>query len=141
MDGKYVVLSASDKTARMIDLAQAREICVLVHPANVVYALLSENDRFVATASDDWTAKVLEVATGREVWHMSLRRNDFFRLAFNAKDQYVILARGSREMAVELWRPQDLIDRACAMLGRNLTPSEWARLSSEERLQTCPNLP
>jgi hypothetical protein len=85
----------------VIDLARAREICVLVHPADVVYALLSENERFVGTASDDWTARALEVATGREVWHMSLRRNDYFPLAFNAKDRYVILATGSRKMAVE----------------------------------------
>jgi WD40 repeat protein len=145
MDGKYVVLSASDKKVRVMDVAQAREFRVADLPASAVYAMLSEDDKFLATSSSDLMGRVYEVETStpREVWHMPLGQDAFFPLAFTSKDKYVVLATGSPEMVVErlLWRPQDLIERACASLDRNLTPEEWKEFSKGAPPKTCPPPP
>ena len=145
VDRKYVVLSASDKKVRVMDVAEAREFLVLEVPAGVVYATLSEDDKYVATSSNDLMGRVYEVATSppREVWHIPLHQNDFFPLGFTSKDKYVIRATGTQEMVVErlLWRTGDLIDRACASLDRNLTPEEWKEFSKGAPPKTCPKLP
>jgi WD40 repeat protein len=138
-DGKYVVLAASDKTVRVIDVALARDFRVVDLPASAVYGFLSEDDRFVATSSNDFMGRVYDVATLREVWHIPLRQGDFFPLAFTSRDKYVVLATGSEEMVVKrfLWRPQDLIDRACALLDHNLTSDDWKAFSKEAPPTTC----
>jgi hypothetical protein len=66
-----------------------------------------------------------------------------FPVAFTAEDKYVVLVAGSHAMGVErqLWRRQDLIDRACTLLDRNLKPEEWNGVSNEAPPKTCPNLP
>ena len=143
MDGKYVVLSGSDKTARVMDVAQNREFLVVKLPAAAVYAILSADDKFLATSSDDSMGRVFEVATSKEVWHMPLHQGDFFPLAFASNDEYVVRATGSHEMVVEslLWRAQDLIGRACSLLDHNLAPEDWKPFSDGAPPKTCPNLP
>jgi WD40 repeat protein len=143
MDGNYVVLSGTDKTARVMDVAHNMEFRVVVLPASALYAILSVDDRFMATASQDLMGRVFDVASSREVWHMPLPQGAFFPVAFTDHDKYVVLVAGSHEMGFErlLWRRQDLIDRACTLLDRNLKPEEWKGVSNEAPPKTCPNLP
>ena len=138
-DGKYVVLAASDRTVRVIDVALARERRIVDLPAAAVYGFLSADDKFVATSSDDFMGRVYDVATLREVWHLPLRQGDFFPLGFTSSDKYVILAKGSQEFVVKrfLWHPQDLIDQACSLLDHNLTRDDWKAFSKEAPPTTC----
>jgi hypothetical protein len=53
MDGNYVVLSGTDKTVRVMDIAHNMEFRVVELPASALYAILSADDRFMATASQD----------------------------------------------------------------------------------------
>jgi WD40 repeat protein/energy-coupling factor transporter ATP-binding protein EcfA2 len=142
-DGKFAVLAANDKTVRVIDVAHAREYRVVDLPASAVYGLLSEDDKFVATSSYDLMGRVYEVESSRELWHVPVPESGFFPLAFTSKDKYVVLATGSHEMVVErlLWRPRDLIDRACALLDRNLKAEEWSAFSKGAPPKTCAKLP
>ena len=61
-DGRYVVLAATDKTIRVMDVVQNREIRVIDLPASGVYGILSSDDRFLATSSSDLMGRVFEVA-------------------------------------------------------------------------------
>jgi WD40 repeat protein len=147
-DGRYAIVSATDKTVRVMDIKAGRELHVLYLADNVISAALTEDARFVAAASGDFKGRVFEVATGKEVWRTSLSENDFFPLGFTADNRYLIRATGLREeMLVEhdLWRRQDLqglTETACDLVvGRNLTQEEWGRLFTEKRPQTCPKLP
>jgi WD40 repeat protein len=140
-DGKFAVLAANDDTVRVIDVSQAREICLLTLPGNAVYAVMSDDDRFVATSSDDLLGRVYEVKNSQELWRMPLSTGDFFPLAFH--DKYLLLGTGSHDLSLEryLWRPEDLMQSACAVLGRNLEAREWPTLFEETRPRTCSNLP
>lgn len=91
-DGKYVVLSASDKKVRVIDVGEEHESRVVELPAYAVYATLSEDDRFLATSSSDLMGRIfdLEPSVPQEVWHLPLRPDDFFPMEFASGDKYVI---------------------------------------------------
>jgi WD40 repeat protein len=101
MDGNYVVLSGTDKTARVMDVAHNMEFRVVELPASALYAILSVDDRFMATASQDLMGRVFDVASSREVWHMPLPQGAFFPVAFTDEDKYVVLMAGSHEMEFE----------------------------------------
>src|SRR5262249_30984149 len=55
-----------------------------------------------------------------------------------------LLTASGDDKTVSLWplRVADIIDRACKLLPRNLTPDEWKDYQLEGRYQkTCPTLP
>ena len=110
-DGQYLVLAASDKTARLIDVPKAAEYKVFLLPGAVVYATLSNDDKYLATAtSSDMTGRVYQVSDAKEVWHMLLDSDSLFPYAFLSGDKYLLGSRGNSEFIVEqyLWRPDDL---------------------------------
>ena len=114
-------------------------------PAGPLYALLSRDNKFVAMSSTDYMGRVFELTPDapREVWHLPLTQDDFFPMAFTSMDKYVLLATGSHALVVKrrLWHAQDLIERACDLLQRNLTSEEWRGFSSDTQPKTCSNLP
>ena len=142
-DGRYVVLAATDKTIRVMDVVQNREIRVIDLPASAVYGILRSDDRFLATSSSDLMGRVFEVATSKEIWHSRLAEDSFFPMAFMSNDKYVLLASGPNDLVVQrlLWQPRDLIEQACTLLNHNLEPEDWKGFSSEAQPKTCPNLP
>jgi WD40 repeat protein len=141
VDSKFAVLSITDKTARLLDLVHGRETAAFDLPAAVVFAVLSDDNRYLATASGDWVGRVYEVATKREVWHTALGPNDFFPMGFESGDKFLLAVRVERRGIVlerRLWRKQDLVERGCGLLSRNLNEGEWNRLFSNEPLPlTC----
>jgi WD40 repeat protein len=142
-DGLYLALAASDKTARLINVPKAIEYKVFTLPAAVVYAVLSSDDKYLATAttSSDMAGRVYEVSnTNKEVWHMLLDSDAIFPFGFLSGDKYLLGTRGNSEFIVEryLWRPDDLKANVCSHLTRNLTADEWHRLFNEAPPRSCP---
>jgi WD40 repeat protein len=139
-DGKYVVLSGNDRMVRVVDLKLAKQIAVFTLPGNVVYAILSNDDRFVATSSEDLKGRVYEIATLKELWRMPIATGNFFPVAFTSDDKYLLSATYSREMIVErhAWRSEDIINSACAAVGRNLRQDEWNKFLGEPLPRSCP---
>jgi len=144
-DGKYLVSWANDKRLRVMDIAADREIQTVDLHASPIAAMLSGDDKYLAVSSQDLMGRVYEVSSSppKEVWHRPLGSNDFFPFAFTENDKYIIMASASNEMVVRrlLWQQQDLIDRACAVMSRNLTSDEWKEFSSEKQPKACPSLP
>ncbi|MBS0418131.1 MAG: hypothetical protein JSR66_10490 [Proteobacteria bacterium] len=67
-DGRRIVTSSNDKTARIWDAFTGQQLAVFSGHADVVErAEFSPDGTRILTASDDKTARVWDVATGREV--------------------------------------------------------------------------
>jgi WD40 repeat protein len=140
-DGKHLATGSDDRTARVFDLGNGREEASLPHVGPVVYAVFTREDaRYLATSSNDFIGRVFDVSSRNEMWHMPLRVDDFFPLQFTDRDKYVLWAASiGDEVLVERhpWRLQDMLDDACAIVSRDLTPEEWKPYSDLE-LQACP---
>jgi WD40 repeat protein len=64
-DGKYILTSSNDKTSRIVECSNGKEIKRFVgHEAEVNSALFSLDEKSVLTAADDSTARIWDVKTG-----------------------------------------------------------------------------
>jgi WD40 repeat protein len=64
-DGKLLVLAGTSKSAQLREAETGNLLQQFTHPALVYHAAFSPNGRFVATSSEDATARVWDIATGR----------------------------------------------------------------------------
>ncbi|MBV9991176.1 MAG: TIR domain-containing protein [Alphaproteobacteria bacterium] len=96
MDGKRIVTSSRDRTARIWDASSAREIMALQgHGQEVLNAAFSPDGARVVTASADGTARIWDVRTGRQL-RILKHDNAVFTAAFSPDGRYVVTASGDR---------------------------------------------
>lgn len=106
----------------------------------------SGDDKYLATASDDRTARVWRRADMREVTRLS-HPVRVSALRFVGNGGYLIAASSDQltpphTLWIWPWRLSDLIDEACARVTRNLTLEEWRQhLSGEPYRRTCQQRP
>jgi hypothetical protein len=63
-------------------------------------------------------------------------------IGFSPDGRYLATAAEDDDLTLWAWRSQDLIDRACGHLSRNLSAKEWQDfLPGIPYRPTCPNLP
>ena len=117
-DGKLVATGASDKTARVFEVATGREVSRLSHQDYVGAVAFSADGKLVATGSWDKTARVFEAATGREMWRL-VHQDRVNAVAFSPDGKLVATASWDRTARVfeaatgrETWRllHQDRVD-------------------------------
>ncbi len=117
----------------------------LPHEGAVVAVAFSADGRWIASASVDalrikGEIRVWEAETGQEIGR--LPHDDLPRpVAFSPNAQ--LIATGGADGAVHVWpwRPEALIEEACARLNRNLMLEEWRQYFGAEGYRvTCPNL-
>ena len=96
----------------------------------------------LATASDDNTARVWDVASGTEVARKAHGPSSSITDTVFGPDDRYLFAIGPVTRAW-IWRPSDdLGDEACTRLTRNFTSAEWQQnMPGEEYRKTCPRLP
>jgi WD40 repeat protein len=129
-------LSRSEGQTRML----AGDEAAVIRPGGEVIAV-SPDSKYLATASWDQTARVWEMATGKEIARMA-HRETVTDVAFSPDGQYLVSA--DMDDTAKLWRlwPKDLMAEACHNLERNLTPEEWRKFIGDEPYRkTCENLP
>src|SRR5439155_707592 len=140
----YLATGSEDHTARVWEVSSGREVARLPHVSSVNAAAFSPDGKYLATGSEDHTARVWEVSSGREVARLPHEVFGSVRgVAFSPDGKY-LTTRSFIEKTVQvwLWRPKDMIAKACTSLTRNLTREEWSQyLSNEPYRKTCPNLP
>jgi WD40 repeat protein len=133
--------------APLAEAAKERALERVRHPGPIRVLSLSPDGGLLATAGEERTVHVWEVATGREL----------ARVPTDSPAQAVLLSPDGRSLAVARedgsglgmaysihpWRTEDLLQRACALLRRNLTREEWLQSLGEKQAyrKTCESLP
>jgi WD40 repeat protein len=139
----------------------------MLHEDSVNAIAFSPDGKYLATASNDKTARVWQIpnTSGREVTRIySVNEKEFrvrrtigvreaveaarithhdnvIAIAFSPDGKHLATASKDKTARVQLWRREDLMAEACARLTRNLAEYEWKLyLPGEPYHKTCPNL-
>jgi WD40 repeat protein len=124
-DGRWLVTTSADRTARVWDVAAGRERFVLRgHLRGVTAAAFSPDGRWLATASDDWTARVWDTATGKEWLTLRGHQGPVVSATFSPDGRHILTASG--DGSARLW-PVDPLPAAAARTPRALTGEERLR--------------
>ncbi|MCK5616470.1 trypsin-like peptidase domain-containing protein [Candidatus Pacearchaeota archaeon] len=123
-NGKFLVTASRDGMARIWDVEKNKTIRVMKHDADVKEVAFSPDGAYLVTASDDSTARIWDVTKDRE---MARRNHDDSVLdaAFSSDGKYI--ATGSKDYTARLWlwKPEDIINKACSSLTlHNFTQKE-----------------
>ena len=103
-DGKSVVTTSDDHTARIWDTASGETTAVIRgHRGTVVHADFSPDNRLLVTASKDRTARVWRTNTGAEVASLAVGER-VNRVRFSPKGHYIATATESGKVLV--WNAQ-----------------------------------
>ena len=150
-DGRWVAAAGKfqGKTAQIYEVEGST---TWSRPAGSVGAIaLNARAGLAATGDEDGTARVLELATGKETLPRLGVGGPVVNLRIVDQGRYLLVASrhpalGQRYDIVVMRQPlvwKDLIDDACSRVTRNLTPEEWTRYVGPETpyRKTCPARP
>ncbi|MCP4540075.1 MAG: hypothetical protein GY832_23300 [Chloroflexi bacterium] len=102
------------------------------------------DSQWLVSGGYDGTARVWNSETGEMVALMN-HRPRVYAVDFGPDGRWIVSGGTDDNARVWLWRPEDLMEAACARLPRNFTPIEWdmylGHESDEPYGATCPNLP
>jgi WD40 repeat protein/serine/threonine protein kinase/TPR repeat protein len=101
-DGRRIVSSSNDQTARIWDAASGQELRVLSgHTHKVYWAAFSPDGRRIVTASLDKTARVWDASDGRQLLQLNGHTDLVTSAAFSADGLRIVTA--SRDKTARLW--------------------------------------
>jgi WD40 repeat protein len=66
-DGKFVLTTGQDKTARLWEAGTGRSVAVMWHPGPVIDGCFSSDGRWIATTGEDGTTRVWDASTGNAI--------------------------------------------------------------------------
>ena len=135
-DGQTLVTGAMDGTARVWSLTgEPRVLGVANHQGPVGFVAFSPDGRRIVTSSEGQGTRVWRADGGGPSLAFATSTN---RIAFVSDDR-ALLGDPPRLWPLEL---SPLLQRACALVDRNLTRGEWSlALPGEPYRQTCPEWP
>jgi WD40 repeat protein len=107
----------------------------------VYHVTFSPDGSRLATASADKTARLWEVASGKELARLP-HEASVYHVAFSPDGSRLATASADKTARLWVWRPEDMIATTCSRLNRNLTRAEWRQyLGNELYHKTCVDLP
>lgn len=128
-DGRHLVTTGTDGTARLWDAADGRLLHVLRgHTKTVYHAAFSPDGRLLATASDDLTARLWDVETGRERAVLGGHARFVRRVVFSPDGRRLLTVAGK---APRLWDTAD--GRLLATLAGHTAPAVEGGFSRDGR--------
>jgi WD40 repeat protein len=114
-DGSHIVTASLDKTARIWDAAEAREIAVVRGHENSVYsAAFSPDGTRIITASRDNTARIWDAATTQEIAVLRGHTNSVECAAFSPDGKRIVTA--SSDCTARIWDVETLQEIATLSL-------------------------
>ncbi len=141
-DGKYLVSTGTDGSARLWALPDGDEVFHVNHQDRVIIAAFSADSAYFVTGSQDGTAKVVSVPAGKEVARLNNPGN-ISAVRFSPDGQYVITA-SEKSGSARVWRFKfdDPLVEACRRVSRNLSVEEWRKYFGDTPYRkTCPDKP
>ncbi len=92
-DGRHAVTAPSDKTARIWDLTQQRQVGILSgHEGQVGSAAYNPDGTRIVTASEDRTARIWDPASGLQVARISGHENDVYSANYSPDGTRIVTA-------------------------------------------------
>jgi WD40 repeat protein len=124
----------------VVDPSQEHSI-VTLEDVREVHSIAVAPDGEHLAITDGNSVRVWDVGTGRVVAQLPSSAY-IYSIGFAPDGRYLATAGEDDDLTLWAWRSQDLIDRACGHLSRNLSPKEWQDfLPGSPYRPTCPNLP
>ncbi|MEM9272781.1 MAG: peptidase C14, partial [Cyanobacteria bacterium P01_F01_bin.143] len=109
------------------------------HQDSVFDIAFSADNKYFATGSDDGTAKLIEISSGKET--IISHQDSVSDIAFSADNKYFAITSKNKVNLIFL-DVKELIDHTCSRLSQNLSLVSWHRYFGNIPYQkTCKNLP
>jgi WD40 repeat protein len=142
-DGKTLASASDDTTIRLWTLGSSDDPIVLRgHEAAVYSVAFSLDGKTLASASGDATIRLWMLDSRADPIILRGHEAAVYSVAFSPDGE--TLASASQDATIRLWmlNNADLLERACEVVGRNLSMNEWEQSFLDQDYQrTCPNLP
>ncbi|MCL2004870.1 MAG: hypothetical protein FWG73_01785 [Planctomycetaceae bacterium] len=101
-DGRRIVTSSSDRTARIWDAESGRELQTLSgHTDDVNFAAFSPDGRHIVTSSSDRTARIWDAESGRELRRLQGHRDTVESAVFSPNGRRIVT--GSEDNTIRIW--------------------------------------
>ncbi len=123
--GKRVATVTPEAELIVYDLEDTREPSKRVLPSRAYRLAFSKDGNSIAAVCLDRTLQVWNAVTLEEEARIPFQFT-VCGLAFGEADSRLRILSCDGTVREAVWRPEDVIDRACAVLGRNFSESEWS---------------
>lgn len=100
-DGKYILTTSDDQTARLWDASTGQEVRRFEHPDKVKSGLFSPDGSYVLTGGSDSLAHLWETETGREILQLTGHEKKVNSVAFSPDGKTILT--GSNDQTARLW--------------------------------------
>jgi WD domain, G-beta repeat len=143
-DGKRLLFATGDwqfpNDIHVVDPSQENSILTLEDVREVHTIRVAQDGEHLAI-TDGKDVRVWDLTTGRVV--SQLPTSAFiYSIGSSPDGQYLATASQDDDLTLWAWRTEDLVDRACRHLTRNLDRKEWQDFLRDIPYRpTCPNLP
>ncbi len=158
-DGKHVALGGRSRFVNVYDVDTGERVAALDHKEEerdvfrIRQIVFSTDGKLLASVAldptqtdehddNDATLRVFDIAAETELIRARLTEQHAY-IGFSSDHAFLNAAFGDEDIRLEQFpiHPQDLIDKACARMGRNLTEEEWVRYLGKTPYQkTCKEL-
>lgn len=147
-NGEWIATGGLDGSIRIWDTTTLSEIIRINHEIDATSINFNEvNDisfspdgKWIASGSNDHTVRVWSVETGEEIARMHHDR-EVTAVSFSPDGRTILSSSLDGTAKIWLWKSNDLIEKACERIVRNMTIYEWQQYigNSTDFRETCPN--
>jgi WD40 repeat protein len=137
-DGNYLATGGSD-TIRVWTMKNFQPVTTLSYSSSIRALAFSWDGKWLASGGSEHTVRLWNTHTWQEDARLT-EPSAVLSIAFARDGRRLEVATGSA-IRLEWFWPADLMEKACSLLPRNLSESEWKEYIGGVRRKTCYNLP